>query len=266
MTANNLHRELAPVSEAAWKDLEGEVRTTFTANVAGRRVVDVAEPGGYKLSAVGTGHVFELPSPEDGLLSQVRKVQPIVELRVPFTVSRQAVDDVERGAPDPDWDPAKEAAKRIAFAEDRAIFDGWEAASIGGIRPESTNATIELPGDVRDLPTAVAHGLGELRLAGVDGPYALVLSADLYTEVTETADHGYPIHAHLNRVVDDIVWAPALTGAVLLSTRGGDYTLRLGQDLSIGYLAHDATTITLYLQETLTFIVDTAEAAVSMGS
>lgn len=266
MTTNNLHRELAPVSEAAWKDLEGEVRTTFAANVAGRRVVDVAEPGGYKLSAVGTGHVSELSTPEDGLLAQLRKVQPIVELRAPFTVSRQAVDDVERGAPDPDWDPAKDAARRIAFAEDRAVFDGWDAAGIAGIRPESTNAAVTLPADVRELPTAVAHGLGELRLAGVDGPYALVLSADLYTEVTETSDHGYPILAHLNRTIDDIVWAPALSGAVLLSTRGSDYTLRLGQDLSIGYLAHDASTITLYLQETLTFIVDTAEAAVSLGN
>lgn len=264
MTANNLHRELAPISAAAWADLEGEVRTTFTAHVAGRRVVDVADPGGYKLSAVTTGHVAELPTDEEGLLSQLRKVNRIVELRAPFVVQRQAVDDVERGAPDPDWDPAKDAARRIAFAEDRAIFNGWDAAEIGGIRPESTNDPVTLPSDVRELPAAVAHGLGELRLAGVDGPFALALSADLYTEVTETSDHGYPIHAHLARAVDEIIWAPAISGAVLLSTRGGDYTLHLGQDLSIGYLAHDATTVTLYLQETLTFVVDTAEAAVSL--
>ena len=53
----------------------------------------------------------------------------------------------------------------------------------------------------------------------------------------------------------EIVWAPAIDGAILLSARGGDCELRLGQDLSIGYLAHDANTVQLYFQESLTFLV-----------
>jgi uncharacterized linocin/CFP29 family protein len=31
-------------------------------------------------------------------------------------VDRQQVDDVERGAKDADWQPVKDAARRIAFA------------------------------------------------------------------------------------------------------------------------------------------------------
>ena len=42
---NNLHRELAPISESAWASIEEEARRTFTINLAGRRVVDVAGPG-----------------------------------------------------------------------------------------------------------------------------------------------------------------------------------------------------------------------------
>ena len=102
----------------------------------------------------------------------------------------------------------------------------------------------------------IAQALSELRLAGVDGPYCVLLSADVYTEVSETTAHGYPIREHLNRLVDgDIIWAPAIDGAFVLSTRGGDFDLQLGTDVSIGYLSHDADTVQLYLQETLTFLL-----------
>ena len=158
----------------------------------------------------------------------------------------------------------KDAAKQIAFAEDRAIFDGFAAAGIAGIRASTSNAPVALPTEVREYPNAVAQALSALRLAGVDGPYSLLLSADAYTAVAETTDHGYPIREHLARVVDEIIWAPAIDGAFLLSTRGGDYELHLGQDLSIGYLSHDATSVQLYFQESLTFLVQTSEAGVAL--
>jgi uncharacterized linocin/CFP29 family protein len=62
----------------------------------------------------------------------------------------------------------------------------------------------------------------------------------------------------------EAIWAPALDGALVVSTRGGDYALHLGQDVSIGYLSHDATHIELYLQESLTFLAYTAEASVPL--
>jgi uncharacterized linocin/CFP29 family protein len=101
--------------------------------------------------------------------------------------------------------------------------------------------------------------------AGVGGPYNLVLSADAYTAVNETSVYGYPVHEHIARLLDgQIIWAPAIEGAFLLSGRGGDFELRIGQDLSIGYLSHDATGIELYFQETLTFLVHASEAAVAL--
>lgn len=262
---NNLHRDLAPISSAAWSDLEEEARRTFKRHIAGRRVVDVVGPGGEKLAAVGTGHLMAVDPPAEGVHAGLRLSQPLVELRVPFTVDRQSVDDVERGAKDADWQPVKDAAKQIAFAEDRAVFEGFAAAAIAGVRASTSNAPVQLPTEVRDYPDAIAHALGELRLAGVDGPYTLLLSAEEYTAVAETSDHGYPIREHLARVVDEIIWAPAIDGAFLLSTRGGDYELHLGQDLSIGYLSHDATSVQLYFQESLTFIVQTSEAGVVLA-
>jgi len=264
---NNLHRELAPISESAWADIEDEARRTFTRNVAGRRVVDVIGPAGQTLSAVGTGHQHDLESPADGVLARSREVRPVIEFRVPFTLDRRAVDDVERGSKDSDWQPVKDAAKKIAFTEDRAVFDGFAAGGIVGVRASSSNPVMTLPTEVRDYPTAISQALSALRLAGVDGPYSLLLSADAYTEVAETTDHGYPIREHIARVIGagEIIWAPAIEGAILLSTRGGDYELHLGQDLSIGYRSHDADSVQLYLQESLTALVQTGEAAVVLN-
>lgn len=261
---NNLHRELAPVSDAAWGEIEQEARRTFTRDIAGRRVVDLIGPAGPGLSSVGTGHTEPVEAPGAGVVAVRRLSQPIIELRVPFTVSRQAVDDVERGAKDSDWQPVKDAAKQIAFAEDHLVFHGSDAAAITGLAPSTSNPVLALPSDPRELPDTVAQALRALRLAGVNGPYSLLLSADLYTAVAETTDHGYPIRDHLARLIGDgeIIWAPALEGALLVSTRGGDYELHLGQDLSIGYLSHDADTVQLYLQESLTFLALTAESSV----
>lgn len=263
---NNLHRELAPISDAAWSEIEDEARRTFKLHLAGRRVVDLAGPSGTELAAVGTGHVQPLASPGNGVRAFTREARHIVELRVPFTLDRQSIDDVLRGSNDSDWQPVKDAARTMALTEDRAVFDGWEGAGITGIRSGASTASVALPERVEDYPDAVSRALTALRLEGVGGPYALLLGADAYTEVNETSNHGYPVREHVARVLSggEIVWAPAIEGAVLLSTRGGDFTLHLGQDLSIGYESHDASTVHLYLTESLTFSLYSPEAAVTL--
>jgi uncharacterized linocin/CFP29 family protein len=263
---NNLYRDLAPVTEIAWAEIELEATRTFKRHIAGRRVVDVSEPGGAITAAVGTGRLIDVKAPTDGVVAHLRASKPLVRLRVPFTLSRSEIDDVERGSQDSDWDPVKAAAKKLAFVEDRTIFEGYAAASIEGIRSASSNKALTLPEDPRDMPDAISQALTALRLAGVDGPYSVLLSADAYTKVSETTEQGYPIREHLNRlVVGDIIWAPAIDGAFVLTTRGGDFDLQLGTDVAIGYSSHDADTVQLYLQETLTFLCYTAEASVALS-
>ena len=263
---NNLHRKLAPISEAAWADLEEETTRTLKRYLAARRVVDVKGPGGVALSAVGTGHLKTIAAPGDGILARQREVRALVELRVPFELDRQQIDDVERGSADSDWQPAKDAAQKIAYAEDRAIFEGYAAAGIGGIRQGTSNPIMTLPADVRQYPDAIAQALSQLRLVGVNGPYSVVLGADAYTALAETTDNGYPVLEHVKKLVkDEIVWAPALAGAFVLTTRGGDFDLHIGQDVSIGYLSHTDSVVRLYLQETLTFLLLTTEAVVALS-
>jgi uncharacterized linocin/CFP29 family protein len=263
---NNLHRELAPISDAAWAQIEEETRRTLKRYLAGRRVVDVEGPGGPGLSAIGTGHIKPIAPPGEGILARQREVKPLVELRVPFELDREQIDDVERGSNDSDWQPAKDAAQKIAYAEDRAIFEGYSAAAIDGIRQGTSNPIMTLPADVRQYPDAIAQALSQLRLVGVNGPYSVVLGANAYTALAETVDNGYPVLEHVKKLVkDEIIWAPAIDGAFVLTTRGGDLDLHIGQDVSIGYLSHTDSTVRLYLQETLTFLMLTSESAVALA-
>ena len=263
---NNLHRELAPISDAAWAQIEEETSRTLKRYIAGRRVVDLRGPGGTSLSAVGTGHLNTITATAKGIVAKQRDAKSLVELRVPFELNRQMIDDVERGANDSDWQPAKDAARQMAFAEDGAIFDGYAAAGIEGIRQAISNPKMTLPSDVREYPEAIAQGLSRLRLVGVNGPYAVLLGADAYTALAETSDHGYPVLEHVKRLVkDQIIWAPAIAGAFVLTTRGGDFELHIGQDVSIGYSSHTDTAVRLYLQETFTFLPLTSEASVALA-
>ena len=138
-----------------------------------------------------------IAAPGEGILARQREVKPLVELRVPFELDRQMIDDVERGANNSDWQPVKDAAKKIAFAEDGAIFEGYAAGGIQGIRQGTSNPIEPLPADVRNYPDAIAHSLSVLRLMGVNGPYSVLLGADEYTAVAEARDYGYPVLEHL---------------------------------------------------------------------
>jgi uncharacterized linocin/CFP29 family protein len=108
--------------------------------------------------------------------------------------------------------------------------------------------------------------LSQLRLVGVNGPYSVVLGTNEYTALAETRDHGYPVLEHVKRIVDgNLVWGPTIEGAFVLTTRGGDFELNIGQDVSIGYLSHTDSAVRLYLQETFTFLLLTSEAALALA-
>ena len=202
----------------------------------------------------------------DGILARQREVNALVELRVPFDLSRQQIDDVERGANDSDWQPAKDAARLIAFAEVAPSLTAMRRGGIDGIREGTSNPVMPLPSDVREYPDAIAKAVSQLRLVGVNGPYSVLLSSDAYTALSETSDGGYPVMQHVKRLVDgEIIWAPAIAGAFVLTTRGGDFGLYIGQDISIGYLSYTDAAVRRYLQETFTFLLLTTEASVALN-
>ena len=264
---NDLLRQLAPVSTDAWKEIEAEAKRTLKAMLAARKLVDFEGPLGWEASAVSLGRAQSLKkAPERGVEARLRKVQPLVELRVPFELSREELEAVARGAKDISLDPVREAARSAALAEDRAVFHGYAEAGIGGIVDASAKSKCSITEDYTKYLASVAEALRKLRGAGIGGPYAIALGPRCFTGLGKTMLGGFPALEQLRRLLDGpIVSAPAVDGAVVLSLRGGDFELTVGQDFSIGYLEHTASSVRLYLQESMTFRVLSPEAAVPLA-
>jgi uncharacterized linocin/CFP29 family protein len=267
VTLDLLKRDLAPITPDAFAAVDAEAARVLKLNLAGRRIVDFRGPDGWQLAAVNTGRLDVLAAGTDpDIQVGIRRVQQLIEVRVPIRLSQAELDSVSRGAVDPDLDAVVVAAEKAAHAEDSAIFNGFAPAHIEGIIPASPHAAHKLPADVRELPATILAARETLRQAGINGPYALVLAAPIYAQVLAAAEDGYPLAKRITQQVLDgpLVRAPAIDGGVLLSVRGGDYELHVGQDLSVGYLAHDRQTVELFLTESFTFRVLEPAAAVPL--
>jgi uncharacterized linocin/CFP29 family protein len=267
---NHLLRELAPISTSGWQEVEKEATRTLKTTLAARRLVDFVGPQGWTASAIGVGRSDSIASPSQGreggqVRARLRKVLPLVELRVPFDMSRDDLDDIERGAKDPDTDAVIAAARAIAMAEDRAVFHGFAAAGIQGICEAQAKEGIAIGDDYEKFPEIVTTALNRLRDEGVDGPYAIALGEECWRGLTATTHGGYPVMEHIRHLVDGpMVWAPGLDGSLVLSMRGDDFQLTVGEDFSIGYLGHDNDKVRLYIEETFTFWLLSPQAAIPL--
>lgn len=263
---SHLLREFAPLSEAAWAAVDDEARSRLTTYLAARKLVDFEGPHGWTHSATDLGHVTGVDGPADGIAAMQRQVLPLVELRLPFEVSRTTIDDAGRGARDLDLDQLEEAVRRLGRAENALVFHGYAAAGITGITEASSHDPIPLEDDLDTYPTSVAKAVNALRVAGIDGAYGLAIGPTGYTAIIESTEHGgILLLDHLRQILSGpVVWAPGVEGAVVLSLRGGDFILDSGEDLSIGYLAHDAERVQLYLEESLSFHVVEPDAAIAL--
>jgi uncharacterized linocin/CFP29 family protein len=264
---NHLLREQAPISAEAWEQIDEEARTRLAPALAGRRLVDFSGPHGWRHSATELGRTAQVGGAEPGLEARQRKVLPLVELRAPFTVSTDELRDAARGAADIDLGSLDEAARRIAQAENVAIFHGWQEAGIAGVAPSSSHVSAVLGESYGEYPARVAKAVETLMSAGVGGPYGLALGPEGYTGVVETTEHGgLVVFDHLREVLGGpIVWAPGVRGAVVVSLRGGDFVFDCGEDCSIGYDHHDAHEVHLYIEESFSFRVVTPDAAIALS-
>lgn len=259
---NDLRRELAPIDKSAWHAMEEEARRVLRLHFAARKVVDFEGPLGLETAAVNLGWSTPLDeTPGPGVGARLRRVQPLLELRVPFEVSCEAIDAIARGAERVDLEPLTAAATALAHAENRVVFHGFDAAKIDGLHSHAAHKPISLPADPNGTPHAVTQALEMLRENGVDGPYALLLGPARYTALRETAGPGgYPLLRHVEGLIEgSVVWAPTLIGALMLSRRGGDFRLVVGRDASIGYASHTDLAVRLYFEESFAFrLIDPA--------
>ncbi|MDQ3763802.1 MAG: bacteriocin family protein [Actinomycetota bacterium] len=265
---DHLLRKYAPIPAAGWQQIDDEATNRLTPQLAARRLVDWSGPHGWAHSATNLGRTTSLETAPPGTKSETviarqRRVLALNEFRVSFTVECSGLQDAERGATDVDYADLDRAAHEAALIENRAVFHGWPEAGITGIVEASAHPSMTLGQDAKAYAHAIAEATDLLRQAGIEGPYALAISAEGYTRVVEATEYGYPLQEHLTRILGgDVVRAPGLDGALVVSKRGGDFILDIGQDFSIGYSRHDAELVTLYLEESFSFRVTEPDAAV----
>jgi uncharacterized linocin/CFP29 family protein len=265
---NHLLRELAPISDDAWEQIDAEARRSLKHFLAARRLIDFTGPLGWDSSAIGLGRIDRIAEPPaEGVDAARRNVLPMIEFRSPFSLASGELAAAERGANDLDLSAVIAASRSAALAEDGALFHGYGPGGINGIIPSSPHQAIAIGDDYAIYPKHVAKAVALLRETGIAGPYAIAVGARCFTGVIETTEHGgYPVFEHLRNILGgEVIWAPAVDGAVIVSQRGGDYEISVGQDLSIGYSLAGADSVELYIEESFAFHINTPEAAVHLA-
>ncbi|MFP4687798.1 MAG: family 1 encapsulin nanocompartment shell protein [bacterium] len=258
-----LKRSLAPIPSEAWKEIDEEARRELSLKLNGRKVVDFKGPLGLEFSALNSGRLESIGGGVDGVEYSRRSSLPVVETKVPFTLSLSELEGISRGSVSAELGPVVEAASKVADAENSIIFYGQKEAGIEGIVPTADLDPLKISDDVSSIVGRLAEGKKMLTEEAVPGPYSLLLSPELYTRLFDYNDRGYPVYKRISDLLGgDVVFAPGLkSGGLMIATGGGDYELFIGQDISIGYSGHSKDKVEFFFWETLTFRVNTPEAA-----
>ena len=260
-----LKRDLAPLTDAAWRYIEDEAVRALSANLSDRRLVDVTNPQGFDFSAVNLGRLEPSHLVEDGVHYGVRRVLPLVELRVPIELDIWTLDNLARGAANVDTDSVTRAALKLAAFEERAVYAGFAPAGIQGLDQAAGNETADLGEEVAGFSDVVAKAVLMLSDRGIQGPFAMVLGSKPF-RLLHSFQSSDPPREQIAKVLGGpILHSAVLKGGFVLSLRGGDFELVLGQDASLGYDWHDREKVHLYLTESFTFRVLGPEAVVPLG-
>lgn len=250
---NILKKPLAPLTDAAWDEINEQATEILNSVLSARKFVDVSGPHGLDYGAVHTGRIEIGSNDNDTVQYGINQVLPLVESRAGFTLDIWELDNAARGAEDIDLEPMEEAARKMAAFEEKAIYYGLENAGIKGIKNQSEHEPVEFPEGTDELLNTLSTQLAIFKRHGIEGPYSLVVSESDWERLSGQVD-GYPLHKQLKHLLKgSIILSPFIDEAFLVSERGGDFRLTLGQDLSIGYHFHDKDTVELYFTESFTF-------------
>jgi uncharacterized linocin/CFP29 family protein len=253
---NILKKSLAPVTDRAWEEINEQAKKVFSSNLSARHFVDIDGPKGLQFASVARGElILQEKKGNDKVNYGIHAVQPLVEVRAPFELNIRDLDNLERGAKDVPLDNLEKAARSIARFEEQAIYDGLNEAGIEGLKASSSFGALSFSAKPEEIMHAVARGIAEMRNAAVEGPYTLVMDMKRWEKLSSIIE-GYPFRMQLENLLGgEIILAPQIKGTYLVSEMKGNFTLTVGQDLSIGYEGHDRQKVYLYFTESFTFQV-----------
>lgn len=256
-----LRRSLAPISNDGWGEIDDLAKSFLKSALTARFMVDVEAPKGWEYQAVTTGRLGKVQK-KGNVSFGMYEVKPLVELRVPFELNIWELDNATRGAKDVELDAVEKAAEEIAQFEDQVIFEGLKEAGIQGLMTAGNSQPLEFPKEAGQIATAVSAGISQLMENGIEGPYNLAVPMDVWQKIKSFV-HGMPLEQHLEKLLGgELFPSRHLKNPILVSARGGDFEMNLGQDLSIGYSSHTAQEVSLFFTESFTFQIFEPRAVV----
>jgi len=260
---NRLRRELAPITSAAWTEIEDQARRLLTNTMSLRRVVDVSGPYGPAYGAAAKGRlVVPKDQPDSTATVGVNRVQPLIECRVPFELNVWELDNIERGATDIDLDPLERACWDLVRFEEETVFKGFGHADLESLLELAAQPSVSSGGEMSNYLEAVAEASTQLQKSMVEGPYALVVPENVWRYLASMID-GRPMRRHVEYLLDGpVIFSPFIPQSMLVSMRGGDLELVLGEDVSVGFDGATKQQVDLYLTESFTFRVHDPNALV----
>jgi uncharacterized linocin/CFP29 family protein len=248
-----LRRSAAPLSERVWKALDEAVDQSARHILAARRVATFDGPHGW--DHIGARRGVMRPCHNGGTAATVcvPEVALLAEIRADFSLAWSAIEVYDRGAPALDAEPAERAAREVARAEDLVVFYGDPTGT--GFLTSKESPRFEIhdwskPGQIlSDLVSAVEL----LDTTGVGGPYEAVLPpAGYYAYLQAMVPGGYPVSRQLENVLAHVHRSAVMRDAgAVFSTRGADFVISVGGDISVGYREHDRSAVHLMCVETL---------------
>lgn len=258
---NILRKTLAPVTDKAWEEIELQSERVLREYLTARQISDIDGPGGIELGAVSTGRLVIPPDqPKEGVNYGIREVIPLVEVRKPFTLDLWELDNASRHAADIDLKNLEKAARQVASFEDDFLYHGFEGTHTPGMVRATKEKPVKISINVDEFIRTVVEQVGALKQDAVEGPYALVMPDRIWSKLV-SLHSGYPLSRQLKAIIEGpVIMHHSNREIFLASTRGGDFELVLGQDISLGYEGHDTKKVKLYFTESFTYRILSPEA------
>lgn len=249
-----LYRNLAPISPAAWEEIDQRAAEVLKSYLSARRVVKVNGPKGLDFNVITEGRLLETQN-ENNVDYAKYQVQPLIETRVEFEMERWELDNIERGAKNVDYEPLEEAMKKLALFEEEAVYNGLKNGGIIGLKDAVKTAEIDFGKNPTEIMDAITKGILQMKKLFVPGPYTLVVSADAYGKIL-SKETAYPLDQRIEELIGGkIVLNHVIDGAYLLPYNHDDLEFTIGRDFSIGYQGSTDTAVKFFATESFTFRV-----------
>lgn len=249
-----LRKSLAPITQEAWEEINQQAKVVFQNVLTARRFADVEGPKGIAYGGVSLGRLdIDENQKPDAVNYGINRFQPLTEIRKSFKLNIWELDNAVRGAEDVDLEAMEKAAREIGEFEEKAIYLGFEKACIQGLKEITGHEKMKFPQESNDILKSLVAAISKMKASFVEGPYNLILGTEKWQNL-HTYSGGYPLNRQVVDLIGgEIILNPNVDEGFLVSARGGDFQLILGQDLSIGYESHNERDVQLYFTESFTF-------------